>query len=214
MEFGPISGPKSPQNLTKTGPFSVPNQLKIRQVWILNRISAQNRPIPGDLGRESLKVANSGPKIRFRPRTTNTVQGIPVPFRAWNSPKNHKIGQIWAISGPFRTELVRKKPWGRSQEEDLKDPSDPESGPRSRVPKVHCTPALAPGSLSTLAREEADFENKTETSIEHIRSRVSALENDIITHREILRDDATTIDNQAWTLSCVIERTKTERDLS
>ena len=48
------------------------------------------------------------------------------------------------------------------------------------VPKVHCTPTLAPGSLSTLACEEANLENKTETSIEHIRSKVSALEDDII----------------------------------
>ena len=41
------------------------------------------------------------------------------------------------------------------------------------TPKVHCTLTLAPGSPpndGTLAREETDFKNKIETSLETMRS--------------------------------------------
>ena len=50
------------------------------------------------------------------------------------------------------------------------------------TPKVHCTLTLAPGSPpndGTLAREETDFMNKIETSLETMRSEVSDLENQV-----------------------------------
>ena len=85
---------------------------------------------------------------------------------------------------------------------------------RSRIPKVHSAATLAPKSPSTLARQEADFKNKTETSTEHIRSWVSVLKDYVVTHGEILRDDETKIEKQTQTLNSVTQRlSQTETSL-
>ena len=78
-------------------------------------------------------------------------------------------------------------------------------GPERRVPKVHCTPTLEAGSPKvhctlilvpgsppndgTLAREEIDFRNKPETSLETMRSEVLDLENQVGMIRDVMLDN-------------------------
>ena len=77
--------------------------------------------------------------------------------------------------------------------------------PERRVPKVHCTPTLeagtpkvhctltlapeSPPNDGTLAREETDFKNKFETSLETLRSEVLDLENQVGMIRDVMLDN-------------------------
>ena len=112
-----------------------------------------------------------------------------------------RSAQLWSVSSPVRIRAGFLKCTALL----APDPGLLKSTVPSRrgLPK---STALLPSHPEVYrpSRAKRQTLKKTETFIEHILSRVSALENDIVTHREILRDDAT-IDNQARTLSCVME---------
>ena len=68
-----------------------------------------------------------------------------------------------------------------------------------------CAIVLTVGANVEPSRAKRRTLRRRQTSIEHFRSRVWAVEDDIITHKEVLCDVDTAIGNHAWTLNCVID---------
>ena len=198
-DFGPVSGSESHQNWSETlgSVLELPTIREETEEELRDPSSAESGA-PVDDGREPLNqnfVCLSGPMVRMplyptlrREFASSNPSGVPkvhcTPNPEPGVPKVHCTPTL----GPGAPKVHCTPTLGAG------------------IPKVHCTPTLALGSLSTLVREEAECEKKTETSIEHIRSKVLALENDIITHEEVLRDViGTAIGNHAWTLNRVID---------
>ena len=196
-DFGPVSGSESHQNWSETlGSVLELPTIREETEEELRDPSIAESGAPVDDGHEPLNqnfVRLSGPMVRIplyrsliREFPSSNPSGVPkvhcTPNPEPGVPKVHCTPTL----GPGAPKVHCTPTLGAG------------------IPKVHCTPTLAPGSLSTLVREEA--EKKTETSIEHIRSKVLALENDISTHEVLFDVAGTAIDNQAQTLNSVTQR--------
>ena len=138
-DSSPVPGPESPQNSTKTGqlaqtgefgPFRVRNQPKLRQIY--------------------------GKRARRRRARTTKSKFCPPEWSMVRMPLHPTLNREFASSHPTGVPKVHCAP--------TLGPGTPKAHCTltlgAGIPQVQCTPTLAPGSLSTLAREEADFETR------------------------------------------------------